>query len=473
MTITAAAASTSVPAGHSTAAFVFPVTRTGLYTPKHIVTMVGRVRVCVPMTTHSSLVLGSVDAQGMVQSLQVVLEVLPAQPRVQLVARLPLGGALLAGCAQWWGVVIEQLHDGGMRDVHMRVGLPDAHMVLGDGKELEVVSSTLPGTSVVVPDDVCCGDGSHPCVWVWTDAPPIAAPSTETVRVGTLGNSTTSSTIVRSSSKGTDVDVALQYTAGCRRSHTSTLTLPITQPWAVRCTATKLQQHGVLLTAALQPVADVMVLGVRMVPQPGYSVRRCLFGGRAALVRQHGRLQVVVEMVRQQGALACEDDAGVLEVDWQWVCGKGVPDAVGGPAVATFQHHIQLEWFTAPASGAADDVLPNAVAVRLLGPYEAEVGRPVLLLWQVMLGEGTDAVDVVYDVHADGTEWQPCGRRSGSVTVGAGGATIEAAFVPTCEGVLQQPELRVRNAPVVHRVDAVGVRVHGGGAFGVAEGDAW
>ncbi len=441
--------------------------------------MIGRVRLCVPMTTTQPRVLGNVDARGAITTLQVVLEVLPAQPRVELTARLPLGGALLAGCAQWWGVGVACLHDGGLRGGTLRVGQPNAHMVVCLGGSQQVLETTsggaLPGTSVMLPDGTTTQDNTSTTsyIWVWTEAPAMPA-STETVRVGT---SPTSSSITRSSTTTTRVDVALEYTAGCRRSHTCTLTLPITQPWAVRCTAVKTQQHGVLVVAALQPVTDMVVLGARMVPQPGYEVRRCLFGGAAAVVRQGGRLQVVVEMVRQHGAMACEDDAGVLEVDWRWVGDASMPEMpAGSDNTATFQHHIQLEWFTATSGLNPGEDAPqhNAVTVRLLGPHEAEVGRPVVLLWQIVV-QG-DVVEVVYDVHADNNDWQPCGRRSGSVMVDGQGATIEAAFVPTCEGLLQPPEVRVRNLPVIQTVDGIGVRVHAGGGllFNTGEGgDVW
>lgn len=206
-----------------------------------------------------------------------------------------------------------------------------------------------------------------------------------------------------------------------------------------------------ILSVVLQPVADMLVEDVRMVPQPGYSLVRLLYGSTRVVVRRGAQLHVVAALSPENSG-GGDDDAAVLEVDWRWQGDGGVMQAGRQPPLATFAHHVQLERVAPNVPGT------EGVAVRFLGPFDAEAGRKVALLWQLEHNGGNGVL--AYDVHADGDQWQPCGRRTGSVLLDGAG-TVELAYVPVREGVLLPPELRVRNA--LHRdpVAVVGIRVRG------------
>lgn len=417
------------PMTRSIFSFRLALTRTGLYVAKHVTLGLGHQRLHVACAGADAVhLLGTVDANGRLHALRVAIEVLPAAPRLHVRPRLPLGGALLAGSSQWVGFEVSPAHDV-LDEAVLRASVPgaDADALVGD--------THLPlGSITLSQEDSTC--------WLWVAADPLP-PATEAVRMG-AGPAPARSAVAGGTIQA---DVAVEYTAGCRRSHACTLSLPVVQPWGVRCAAREAGGH-VVLTAVLQPVADVLVEDVRMVPQPGYRLERLLYGSARVAVRQGAQLHVVALLSPEHGG--GDDDTAVLEVDWRW---QGTMFS-REPPLATFVHHVQLE-------RVADDMPgTQGVSVHFLGPFDAEVGHEVALLWQLEQqgGEGV----LAYDVHADGDQWQPCGRRTGSVALGAEGATLELAYMPVRDGVLLPPELRVRNA--LHRdVAAVGIRVRGEG----------
>jgi hypothetical protein len=91
--------------------------------------------------------------------------------------------------------------------------------------------------------------------------------------------------------------------------------------------------------------------------------------------------------------------------------------------------------------------------VRMLGPFNAHIGSPVTLCWQLervgaYSSDSSGVSAISYEIIADPSSWTRGSRGQGRVNLGLRSgsvATVEAQWTPCSLGTLEVPMLRLHD----------------------------